>query len=797
MKYLFHPLAGVLALLIAGCGDNAPQRAVCGDLVCEASETADGCAEDCGCGNGIVNPGEDCDGTDLGTATCESVVQRGGTLACNADCTFDVSDCDEYMCGNGIAEPGEECDGADLGGATCASVGFSGGTVACGTNCRLDLAGCCNDFCAAANTSACVGDTIETCTMMENGCLGLEVVDCAIEDNVCDDSSGTATCTCVDGCMAEGVGRCIGDVAQTCEMQANGCLAFETVVDCGTTGQTCVIGPQGVTCTAVASGEDCFDLYTIHPGQNLVAWNAMNVDYMTALPSCGTGTLTGPDIVLAYTATIDGVASYSIAKEAGMRHVTVVSDASCGTVIQQREVSCVLDTDSEAMADAFEVSAGTTYYFYIRDFTTGTGPLPSPLLVDLEEAACEALVNTASNLSPANGATVMTSSAPISFELQYPIDTSTGVITVTGDGGTSRSYDLSTSPSAVTFSNGGRTVQIASAAFQPGETLTVTWSGLIDRTCGLPVAPPTWTFTLGTPSCTPGTGGMVGTTVTRRSTGLTTLTEQYVAVDDAPDGYVYFGGQTELYRMPKAGGALENVTSAAVLGSAHLGYAVVIVGSRIFSLDTTTSTTADFLWRLSTSGGVTWNPLGYGRYPITPGAGSRAMFHHGGRIYIVTKETTAGQATEIWSVSANAVLLPEAAVREGTLPDVNDCDGITGDDHYFYLTCNDSNNHLIRVNRSTFEHELITDAIPLDTLKNEVHADDFDGDGDADALYVKSDDETVHYVCDPSGTGPFWHDMLVDFGGATVSSNYGLGFDPVANTLWAFDDDNRELVIIQ
>ena len=45
-------------------------------------------------------------------------------------------------CGNGIAQPGEGCDGADLGGLTCQSFGFDTGDLACSADCVLDTAGC-------------------------------------------------------------------------------------------------------------------------------------------------------------------------------------------------------------------------------------------------------------------------------------------------------------------------------------------------------------------------------------------------------------------------------------------------------------------------------------------------------------------------------------------------------------------------------------------------------------------------------------------------------------------------------
>ncbi len=51
-------------------------------------------------------------------------------------------------CGNGTIDPGEDCDGEDLGGATCQDLGFDGGQLACSPNtCTYDTSGC---------TSACV-----------------------------------------------------------------------------------------------------------------------------------------------------------------------------------------------------------------------------------------------------------------------------------------------------------------------------------------------------------------------------------------------------------------------------------------------------------------------------------------------------------------------------------------------------------------------------------------------------------------------------------------------------------------
>ena len=48
------------------------------------------------CGNGVLDASEECDGTEFGTASCETIadVFTGGSLGCSKACTIDVSSCD-------------------------------------------------------------------------------------------------------------------------------------------------------------------------------------------------------------------------------------------------------------------------------------------------------------------------------------------------------------------------------------------------------------------------------------------------------------------------------------------------------------------------------------------------------------------------------------------------------------------------------------------------------------------------------------------------------------------------------
>ena len=111
-----------------------------------------------GCGNGVVEGAESCDGVDLGGETCASLGFSSGSLACTAGCGFDVSGCvcASLQCGNSVIEGAESCDGVDLGGETCASLGFSSGSLACTAGCGFDVSGC---LCSSSAAFPATGQT--------------------------------------------------------------------------------------------------------------------------------------------------------------------------------------------------------------------------------------------------------------------------------------------------------------------------------------------------------------------------------------------------------------------------------------------------------------------------------------------------------------------------------------------------------------------------------------------------------------------------------------------------------------
>ncbi|MBU1068636.1 SUMF1/EgtB/PvdO family nonheme iron enzyme [Myxococcota bacterium] len=97
------------------------------------------------CGDLLVAGDEECDGTELGDATCADFGEYVGILECRGDCTIDSTGC-YPPCGDEIIQEsfGEDCDGSVLDGATCVSQGYShgSGALSCTDECQFDETAC-------------------------------------------------------------------------------------------------------------------------------------------------------------------------------------------------------------------------------------------------------------------------------------------------------------------------------------------------------------------------------------------------------------------------------------------------------------------------------------------------------------------------------------------------------------------------------------------------------------------------------------------------------------------------------
>ncbi|MBR4985232.1 MAG: hypothetical protein IKY83_05795 [Proteobacteria bacterium] len=166
-----------------------------------------GCSEKDECGNGILDPGEQCDGLDFGTTTCATFGMTSGQLLCSRECKLIDTYCSnapsQGFCGDHIRNGSEQCDGNDFSGTTCATLGFSNGALVCTDHCTLDWSQC------NSGTQNTCGDGIksdtEQCDGQDFGSLTCEFFGL---------SSGTLACT--TDCKIDTVASCRSTTQSVC-----------------------------------------------------------------------------------------------------------------------------------------------------------------------------------------------------------------------------------------------------------------------------------------------------------------------------------------------------------------------------------------------------------------------------------------------------------------------------------------------------------------------------------------------------------------------------------------------------
>lgn len=184
--------------------------------VCRAAGYLD---PDCGtCGNGVVDDGELCDGTQFGAAlgsSCADWGYAGGVLGCRSDCTPNFSQCTATVCGDGSIQGYELCDGGNLGGVTCEALGFETGLPTCASSCLdYDTAGCTG----IAGCGNGVVDGFERCD--KNGTTMYGSSSCAAF------FLGGGTVSCTSTCALDVSGCDIYDEAASASVPADFCELY-------------------------------------------------------------------------------------------------------------------------------------------------------------------------------------------------------------------------------------------------------------------------------------------------------------------------------------------------------------------------------------------------------------------------------------------------------------------------------------------------------------------------------------------------------------------------------------------
>ena len=119
------------------------------------------------CGNGILDPDEECDNNAFGNQNCQTALGPGyhGILKCHTDCSLDTSSCispstpseNTAVCGNGIVETGEVCDTSNLNHHSCEEKEGYKGSLKCSNDCQTLIW----DDCVVALTPVCGNEKLE------------------------------------------------------------------------------------------------------------------------------------------------------------------------------------------------------------------------------------------------------------------------------------------------------------------------------------------------------------------------------------------------------------------------------------------------------------------------------------------------------------------------------------------------------------------------------------------------------------------------------------------------------------
>lgn len=366
----------------------------------------------------------------------------------------------------------------------------------CGRSCPVDdraVAVCIGGDCAQVcrpGFDDCNGDLAGGGDGCETA-LATDVDHCGACGRACAFPNAAAACSgnrCLLTSCSLGYGDCNRDPDDGCEV--------DHLIDgeaCGLCGRPCGPGEtcSGGRCVGPSTGEDCGQRIPLHPGRQVVDWEAERLDEARVLPAACDGVSsfapTAPDVVFEVVPTAPReLIEVAIDKAPQTRHILVASEEPCGVL--DPAVACVSTFTEDRVTLRVVGRRGVPVFLYYVDTASGDA-MSSPAVIDVAATDCEAVVSVA-RPEPPSGSRLSHAAPELRLIFTRPIDPTRGEVTLARSSGGTLTYELAAEPLALRFES-PRVLRLAPGIlFDPGETLTLSWSGLQELYCASPVPPP-------------------------------------------------------------------------------------------------------------------------------------------------------------------------------------------------------------------------------------------------------------------------------------------------------------------
>jgi hypothetical protein len=244
------------------CEDNNPcTKNECSDGFCSYTliENCVLCSSSSQCNDNIPCTANICSNGKCTYSQIKTCINGDG--CCPGGCTSSQdSDC-AYECGNNLREGNEQCDGTDLGGATCAGVGGLGytGILKC-SNCTLDKSSCVAPCVCLDDGNLCTTDYCDNSGV----CQHSKVLNCCMKSSECDDNNPSTSNIC------SSANRCAYVPITECEDNDGYCPSGCNLVNDNNCAAVCGNGyrenNEGCDDGAKNSGDGCSSTCTVESG---------------------------------------------------------------------------------------------------------------------------------------------------------------------------------------------------------------------------------------------------------------------------------------------------------------------------------------------------------------------------------------------------------------------------------------------------------------------------------------------------------------------------------------------------